>query len=260
MRIRDRFFLPLSALLAVGLIQTYAEAQTKGPRIIDHAAQYSACMKLVQSDPLTALETGRNWQSLGGQEPARHCIALALTKTGQPQQGAEALEALASDAQTKFPDLVPDMLAQAGQVWFQLGRYDRAVAAQTAALARRKADPDLLIDRALSLAAAQNYWESIDDLNAALDVQPRRADALVYRATAYRYVDSLDLAETDLARALQLDPRHAPALLERGILRRLKGQDAAAREDWLAVLRLAPEGPAADMARANLEKMDVKPN
>jgi hypothetical protein len=47
-------------------------------------------------------------------------------------------------------------------------------------------------------------------------------------------------------------------LLERGILNRMKGDDGAAREAWLKAIDLAPESTAADTARRNLEKMDVK--
>ena len=42
------------------------------------------------------------------------------------------------------------------------------------------------------------------------------------------------------------------------VVRRLAGDDAGARADWLAILRLAPDGAAADAARANLERLDVK--
>ncbi len=113
-------------------------------------------------------------------------------------------------------------------------------------------------NRFVTHAQGFNYhaqWN--DDLNHAIELAPRRADALVLRATAYRYVDSLELAEEDLRRALALDPRSADALLERGIVRRLRNDMAGARADWLQVLRLAPEGGPADAARTNLEKLDV---
>ena len=64
----------------------------------------------------------------------------------------------------------------------------------------------------------------------------------------------------DAERALQLDPDNLEGLLERGILHRLTGDDDAARRDWLRVVTLAEESPAADDARANLERLDLKPD
>jgi hypothetical protein len=62
----------------------------------------------------------------------------------------------------------------------------------------------------------------------------------------------------DVTKALGSSPDNPDGLLERGILRRLIGDDLGARADWLAVTRFAPESPAAEAARRNLERMDVK--
>ena len=101
-------------------------------------------------------------------------------------------------------------------------------------------------------------WKAIDDLNRASELAPKNPFVYVYRATAYRYVDSLELATEDVNRALELDPDHPEALLEKGILARLKGDKAAARKTWLKLLDVAPDTIAAETARDNLEKMDVK--
>src|SRR5262249_48885958 len=116
----------------------------------------------------------------------------------------------------------------------------------------------LLVDRAVTLAEAKNYWEAIDDLNSAHDLAPKRADILVYRASAYRFVDSPELAQDDLAAAIALDPRNPEAYLERGILRRLANDTAGARQDWLMTVRLAGGTPTAAAAQRNLELLDVK--
>ena len=39
---------------------------------------------------------------------------------------------------------------------------------------------------------------------------------------------------------------------------RLKGNDKGARYAWLQVLLLDPDGPAGDVARANIERMELK--
>jgi len=133
-----------------------------------------------------------------------------------------------------------------------------ALAAQSAALSLEPDNVELLIDRSVTLAQARNYWEAIDDLNRALELAPGRGDVLVLRASAYRYVDALDLAAEDLAAALAHNPDDVEALLERGILRRLTGDDDGARADWVRVVSLDPQGPAAEAARDNLERLDVK--
>ena len=89
---------------------------------------------------------------------------------------------------------------------------------------------------------------------------PHHIDALVFRASAYRYLDSLELAADDVNRALAMNPDHVAAYLERGNVRRLKGDLTGARQDWLAVLQRAPRSPAAEAARYNLERLDVKPD
>ena len=110
----------------------------------------------------------------------------------------------------------------------------------------------------LSRMALEQYFEAIDDLNRALDLEPRRMDALLVRASAYRYLGQIDLARDDVERALGIDPGHPDALLERGVIARTAGDKDAARKDFLAVLHLTAEGPASDAARLNLEAMDVR--
>ena len=134
----------------------------------------------------------------------------------------------------------------------------RAVATFGEAIRLKDNDPDLYIDRAIALAAAANYYEALDDLNRALELDPRRAEAFVFRATAYRYVDAFDLAFQDVESALALKPGFPEALVERGALRRLSGNDAGARADWISVLQRAPESAAGDAARENLAKLDLK--
>jgi Flp pilus assembly protein TadD len=102
------------------------------------------------------------------------------------------------------------------------------------------------------------FWDAVDDLNRAIDLAPKRPDVLALRASAYRRLETLDLAEDDVTRALALEPGFPDALLERGILRRLKGDTAGARRDWLAVVRAGGDSPAAEAARDQLERLDMK--
>ncbi|MEJ0072190.1 MAG: hypothetical protein WDO24_29650 [Pseudomonadota bacterium] len=228
------------------------------PARADRDRDYADCLRQVDKDAAAAFETANTWAERGGGYPARHCGALALMKLEQYEQAAMRLEQLAADMARGEGSLSAEALGQAGQAWLLARKPERAYAAQSAALKLQPRDVDLLIDRAITLAEAKNYWESIDDLNHALEIDRRRADAYVLRAVAYRYVDSLELAGEDLAAALALEPRNLDALAERGIVKRLSNDPSGARQDWLTVLRAAPDGPAAEVARDNLAKLDVK--
>ncbi|HUA56312.1 MAG TPA: hypothetical protein VMB81_29275 [Candidatus Sulfotelmatobacter sp.] len=243
----------LCVVSCLGLVAGAAQAAPD-----DRDREYGDCLREINRDAAAAFDTASTWVERGGGFPARHCAALALMKMGQYEHAATELEHLATDMAHGEADLSVDALAQAAQAWIMAHKPERAYADQTAALKLRPRDVDLLIDRAITLGEAKNYWEAIDDLNAALEINPQRADALVLRASAYRYVDSLSMASEDVAAALKIDPRNPDALAERGIVRRLTNDPAGARQDWLTVLRTAPDSPAADIARDNLAKLDVK--
>jgi tetratricopeptide (TPR) repeat protein len=224
---------------------------------IDDAVQYKHCVALARQKPDEGWEESLAWASLGGGEAARHCGAIALIGLRQYEEAASRLEALAK-ASHRPAKLRAGMLAQAGQAWLLAGKTDRAYAAQTAALSLVPVAPDLLVDRAQTLAEAKNYKEALVDLNQALAVDPRRVDAYVFRATAKRYLDDLKGAAADLAQALALDPQNEDAWLESGMVKRLQNDGNGARKDWLKVLELAPNSAAADTARRNIELLDVK--
>ena len=224
----------------------------------DRDREYGDCLRQADRDAAAAFETANSWAERGGGYPARHCGAMALFRLGLYEQAALRLEQLASDMTRGEGDLTADALAQAAQAWLMARKPERAHRALTQAIRLRPRDVDLLIDRAITLAEAKNYWEAIDDLNLVLQINPRRGDARVLRASAYRYVDSLELAAEDVAAALVIDPGNPDALVERGIVRRLTNDPSGARQDWLTVVRTAPDSPAAEIARDNLAKLDIK--
>lgn len=224
---------------------------------IDDAVQYHHCVALARQKPAEGWEESLAWSSMGGGEPARHCGAIALIGLGQHEEAAARLESLAADSRAK-PNIRAGMLAQAGQSWLLANQPERAYAALTTALQLVPEAPDLLVDRAESLAAAKNYRDALADLDRALAVAPGRADALTFRATAKRFLDDNAGAAADAARALEVDPLYQDAWLEDGILKRLGGDDNGARKSWMKVLEIAPSSAAADSARRNIEILDVK--
>ncbi len=220
--------------------------------------QYENCMRLARTDPDQAFEAALAWQDLGGGQAAQHCVAAALIGLNQFFQAAERLEALAAAMLPASDAHRAAILGQAGTAWFSAENYDRAFAAQSAALILTPDDPELLVDRAMTLAGAKNYWEAIDDLNRVIDANPNRYDALILRASAYRFVDALPLAREDAEAAYRLAPDRPDILLEYGILLRLDGDTDGARQAWLRLIQLHDGTPASDAARRNLELLDVK--
>lgn len=229
-----------------------AASETINPKM-----EYRTCLNLARAKPEEGWEEALAWTSLGGGDPARHCGAVALIGLGKYEEAARRLESLASSSRREEA-LRAEMLAQAGQAWLMAGKPQQALAAQDTALKLVPGHPELMLDKAVTLASVSHYAEVVELLGALLKAQPNRIEAMVLRAVAYRYLDRLDLAKDDLARALVLDPAFPDALLERGIIRRLEDNQAGAREDWMKTIAAAPESAAADTARRNLEMMDVK--
>lgn len=244
--------LPIIALSVTAVFPAGARAQR-----IEGADEYRTCLVLAKQKPMQGWEEALAWQSLGGGEAARHCAAVALIGLGKHEEAATRLETLANESVRE--DVVrAEMMAQAGQAWLLAGNLTRADAAQRGALTLAPGHPDIMLDHAVLLAQVHHYPQAVEVLSAVLRRQPNRVEALTLRASAFRYLDDLAGAEDDVNQALRLDPDFADALLERGMLRRLRGDDAGAREDWLRAIAAAPDSEAADAARTNLEKLDVK--
>ncbi len=256
--------LPFALALGLALIATAAQAQLGSARGAREQAReqqelaYQDCMILARAAPAEGFDSALAWASLDGGAGARHCAAVALIGLGQYRAAAQRLERLAADLRAGNAALSLDVLVQAGQAWILAGDNTRAHAVQSAALGLDPDNVELLLDRSITLATAKNYWEAVDDLNRALELAPARPDLLTLRASAYRYLDAFDLAREDLALALSRAPNNPDALLERGMLRRLAGDEAGARDDWLRVIGLTEGTPTAEVARANLAKLDVK--
>lgn len=244
------------ALFAV-VAGTAAQAQTRFSEM-PVARAYQSCLALARAKPAEGFEAAITWRDEGGGPAARHCTAIALAGLGQLDEAAQRLEDLAQNMSGFGAQERAAVLQQAGQVWLRLGNGTRAYAVLSAALKLDDGNAGLWIGRGEILARASEYWEAIDDFNEALDRDPNSLDALVFRAAAYRLLSVPDLAADDLARALALDPNNPDALTELGMVRKDKGDRDGARQAWLAAINAAPGSPAADTARAAIERMDVR--
>ncbi len=219
---------------------------------------YDACMATAHADPQKGVERALAWRKQGGGVAAEHCLATGLVGRGDAAEGAELLEELAGTQTKALPVLRSRLYDQAGRAWLRAGKDRRAWDALSDGL---KIDPDstdLLVDRAIVNAGLGLTWDAMDDLDHAVKLAPGRADALVLRAAAWRRLGHPELAADDIDRALAIAPNDADALLERGNLYRAKGETAKARAAWMDVVRRDPKGAAAEIARRNIEAMDVK--
>jgi tetratricopeptide (TPR) repeat protein len=246
-----RSFLFLAALLA-------CPAPLLAGELIDNRQEYVNCLALAKQDPSTAYEHAVGWQGLGGGDAAKHCQAAALIYLGKYDEAAYRLENLAKASLLPAHNRA-EMLAQAAQAQLMMDKLDQANADQTAAIKLDPRNPDLYVDRSVTLFGAGDYQGAVKDLDAAILISPKKAEPYALRAAAKRFLDQIDPALADAEQAVKLSNAKFPeALLERGILRRLKDNKAGARQDWLAVLAINPDGETADSARRNLELMDVK--
>ncbi len=222
------------------------------------ANEYDACMRKAERLPDQAYEDAMGWaRTRGGGEPAQHCAAVALFNRGSFRQAAEAFTDLAGRFRDARTLLRASLVAQAGRAWLAADRPLQAIAAFASAIEISPGTATFWIDRAEALAADGKFWEAIDDLNRALDLDAGRGDAHALRAAAYRQLDTPDLALEDADAAVRLAPTMPEAWLERGILKHLRGDKDGARRDWREVLLLEPDGAAADTARAHIERMEL---
>ena len=222
------------------------------------ARAYQSCMALARAKPAEGFEAAIAWRDEGGGPASRHCTATALVGLGQLEEAAQRLEDLAQNMKGFGARERASVLEQADQVWLRLGDGTRAYAVLTAALDIEDSNPSLWIRRGEVLARGGEYWEAIDDFSQALDRNSGSPDALVFRSAAYRLLGVADLAADDIARALTLDPNNPEALTELGMVRKDMGDHNGARQAWLSAIDAAPGSPAADAARAEIERMDVK--
>jgi tetratricopeptide (TPR) repeat protein len=227
------------------------------PRLAD-GPDYDRCLEMLRDDPEEAMRFAQAWDATGGGEGALHCAALAMIGLGEPDRAAERLERLAAGSRAGGLARA-SVYGQAAQAWMMAGDANRAFGAVTMALTLAPTDPDLMVDRAVVLAALRRYGEALEDLDRALAQEPERVEAHVFRAAALRHLERQAEAMGAVERALALAPENAEALLERGILRQLRGDIQGARADWERVMQLAPESVAASLAQQNLALAELGP-
>lgn len=244
---------------SLALYTAGAWAQPSQSRTLEDVA-YQDCLSQVRKNPEEGFAQAQVWQATGGGLAAAHCAALALVELKHYADAADRMEQLLPLAEKQAPHLTVAILDQAANAWLLADLPQRARQLLDIALKAAPNQPDILIDRAIALAALNDHAGARADLDRALSQDPARADAYALRASARRQMNDPSGALEDAETALAIEPRLPEALLERGILRLNKGDRKGARADLIQVRLIAPDSPAAIAAGRYIEEMDVKPD
>src|SRR5690606_27556670 len=103
----------------------------------------------------------------------------------------------------------------------------------------------------------QQHEKAIDDLNEALEINPRYAEAFEARARNYLRLQRVDLALRDADRAVSLKPIEVGFMLTRARIFEAVGRNADALADYRRVLDIKPSTPA---AIDGLRRLGVSPS
>lgn len=266
---RSSTILIFAALSSVALMPGTLHAQTSDEE------RYGACVTMAERVPDKAINLALAWQAEEGGVPARHCEALALFHLKEYAEAAARMMAIADDMRVgkgmpvrggkrlvANAALLADMYGQAANAWLLADEIVRAEDAIEVALAlvphHSPQGRELMVDRARIAAADRDYELALQDLEAVLQLDTNRTDILVLIASAARGVRQYRRADEALAAYFKSYPDSPAGLLELGNLRHAEGKMDEARAAWIKLLVASGEGPEADAARLNLEKLDLQ--
>jgi tetratricopeptide (TPR) repeat protein len=161
---------------------------------------------------------------------------------GADQQALERLRSLGYLGATS-----PSGDTNLAALHFEAGRYEEALATYERLIRDRPGDAALRASLAGALGALGRYDEALEQLSAALKLQPLNVEALHNRAVIYERKGDTAAAVADYRTALRHDPQYAPS---RRALERLGAVDTTAGTPSAEEGRaLALAEQAADAAR-----------
>jgi tetratricopeptide (TPR) repeat protein/transglutaminase-like putative cysteine protease len=172
----------------------------------------------------------------------RSIQALGLRAAGAIERGAfaaaeadiAAIEKIDSDSRT------PNLLRL--QLFQKQGRPRDALRIADADVAKHPKDATILNERCWVKATLNvDIDTAVADCDAALKLEPSRADILDSRAFAKLRLGAIDDAIADYDAALKIAPRLPASLFGRAIARAQKGEHASARLDLAAARKLSPD-------------------
>lgn len=159
--------------------------------------------------------------------------------------------------------------SQRGVTYFQLGRYEDALADFNHAIElsansptrevhitlygqQPKSDAILYNNRGLLLLTLQRYDEALHDFTRAIEIYPGFALAYENRGHVHRSLQLYEAAMGDYLQAIKLEPEKAGAYLARGTLYAELYQYKNALADMTQAIHLAPHNAAAYFARSTV--------
>ena len=105
-------------------------------------------------------------------------------------------------------------------------------------------------NRAVSLRRLGRHEQALEDLDKAIQLNPKNPAFLTNRGNAYRDLRKFDLAIADYDRAIAVDPANVSAYIGRGHLHETNGNSAKAVADFTKAIKLKPDEPEAYYNRA----------
>ena len=223
------------------------------------AADYDACLALVETDAEAALGMAATLKARRGEEEAggMHCEALALMAMDRPAEAGSAFFDLAERMLRADDALRSQVYAQAGDAWAIAGAPKLAIKAYDNAIARAPEDPTYYAGRARVKAIAKEWTGVRDDAAEALALDPNYPEPMLLRSAANRTLGYPRASLVDANHALELNPHSLDALLERGLVHKALDDKPSAWGDWSNLLRYAEQTgrldhPAAIAAKSYL--------
>jgi tetratricopeptide (TPR) repeat protein len=166
---------------------------------------------------------------------AGYAWAASLAHTGDMKKAGVVLSAFEAEPRPG------DVLLLVGQLWTEIGDFDRANATLDRALASDPALPKAHFYKGLAYIRSEKWPDAAREFQAELDANPGNRDALYHLG----FVDQ-EQSKTDEALALYLkvianDPEYANAQYEAGKIYFDRGRYPDAAEHLEAAARLSPE-------------------
>lgn len=221
--------------------------------------RHMACLSNVAGDASQGMARAETWLAEGGGPAARHCLAVAEARIGDPAAAARSFSDLAEELPAERRSDIGRLWGQAGNAWLLAERPTRALKAFDLAVGELPDEWDLLADRAVARALLDDYAGAVLDLSKAIGLVGPAPELLLYRGTAYSHLEDYGRALADLDAALAKSPLYAEALLERGYVRALSGDAEGAKADFRQVQTLAKGGALAASAGAALKQLEGQP-
>jgi tetratricopeptide (TPR) repeat protein len=157
------------------------------------------CLKKATDLPDIAVAEADAWLRQGGGDAAILCRATAQFHNNEFIKSALDFTSLAD--KQKDGRQASLLYQQAALAWQRAEDYHKAEDAYGKALKLEQDDPDLWMARGNERAAAQHYWEAIDDLNKSLAIMPDMPEALRLRGQVWAKLGLEHNAETDFRHA-----------------------------------------------------------